>query len=499
MIRQALIIRNAVLLTTAIALLLVGLAAWGQVPPGGTLCIRSVSATINGQPTTVPLTALVSQAVRVSAGTPGIHPASATGAVSAVSVTLCSGQVLPLVITPDLLAAVSAAVPVPQTQATTAPSSSPASQPDTMPATLPTSGPTSQPATIPTSGPVVVVPPPQPVPSGASFRPMRHVPAGPAPQNGVNTPNGSPNPLTIQGQLYDGFTNGVVVGGRPSFSMVDCVIQNSYRGSSADRYGGQAVFLALVTGPTKFTGCIFLNNGCPPGKPLKEQTQFRHHVYQQFNNVGRLVCDHCTFYGTPDAGLQSRAGIDATDCVFVACGNAFLSVMGHSSMTHCVIYNGSLMAVPGEVDSAGTIGVTSWTGGSAISVQGGPLALNDVQIIGAPGQGGLPTGSPAVPIYLQGAVNVSATWGGAGPIHPEWHADASGLPLLSATKCGVYGWPGKAFVGYSGKGFTTSATTVVYDPLPLIQQVASGQGSLSPEALEERLQSDLRQAVGATP
>lgn len=413
-----------------------------------------------------------------------------------VSATLGSGAVVNVPLTVQVVTAVSAALGDASTQPTSQPVS-PVSQPSAI--TIITTLPTSNPTTSPTSQPaVVVVLPPQPVSSGALWTPVAHLPTVTTGQNGVNTTGGSVNPLVVLNQSYNGFTNGIVVdGGRPGFTLTDCVVQNSFRATPSDTYGGQGVFLGKVTGPSKFVGVIFYNNGCPPGKPLKEMTQFRHHIYQQFTDSGRLVCDHCIFYGAPNAGCQSRVGIDATDCVFIGCGNAFLSIMGHSSMTHCVVYNGGLMAVDGPTDASGTIGVTSWTGGSAIAVQGGPLAMADVQIIGAPGQGALPAGSPTVPIYLQGCINVTNTWGGAGSTHPEWKPDTSGLPMLSATNCGIFGWPGVSFTGYAGAGFTVSKTTVAYDCSSLIGAAVAGTGSLTPEALEEKIQSDLRSAVGA--
>lgn len=422
--QQAIVIRNAFLLATATALLLVGFAAFGQVPPGGTLCIRSVQAVVNGQAVQVPLTFGVSQSVRVALGTPGIQ-GTAGGAVQSVSVTLCSGQVVNLALTTDLLSAVVATLP-PTTQV---------SPPASGPATAPASQPASQPATAPASQPATPPAPPGPRTASAPFAVLNRT-----------------GDVSIRNLIVRGNAQGqnIVVQSINGGVTIDNVVSLDAWGDG--QFSGQGIYVGAIAGDVTISNSYFGYNGRPRAPPVangpQTPTPYRHDIYADAT-IGHLTVTGCILSQAGNAGIQTRtlAGSTVTNCIFLDCATALLLIEGKATVSNCIVWGGQY-----QYDGSGE------TSNTAIRAYW-PFVVTNSYILTRAGQAtaAVMANHPTAKAFPQGAVNVGGVW-----VHQDPpFTPPAGWPNIAEYVSGSGNvvnsdWPGGVWIGPTkGPGFST--------------------------------------------
>jgi len=308
---------------------------------------------------------------------------------------------------------------------------------------------------VPATRPIEIVPQTKPVLLPAMVQ--RTAPAKNVRGDGFRIP---PAQTTATAFVADGWEQNVVVENHPlPTTLYDFFSVRSHPQlpEPEGTYRGQG-FYANKCGPIVIDGYYARQSGWQQGQPPQKRDRFRHHIYSNFECQG-LIVRNSWLDDAACAAIQSRGpAAEVEDCFLTANGIAMLFTSG-AKLKRITIYGGHCYYFPAD---PATGKPASWAGDVALQAYY-PVDMEDIWIVGKPGQGADVTSIPGLKTYHLGAIVSGGNYG-----KPEWTPpkDSHGnriTKLVTARNCRIVGWPGESFAGASphdGSGFIVAGRPV---------------------------------------
>jgi hypothetical protein len=152
---------------------------------------------------------------------------------------------------------------------------------------------------------------------------------------------GRPGGIAIRDVFVTGFMQNIVIQGPAASNAIvlERVISSGAWANSDDAYyQGQGLFYFATGGQTaKILDCVFFHNGLPINRPeswnTRERNQFCHGIYHQLG-ASRLDVQRTAFIRNIAAGIQTRSGVDLTDCSWYDNGQHLIHIEGQTTVVN---------------------------------------------------------------------------------------------------------------------------------------------------------------------
>lgn len=414
--------------------------------------------------------AQVSNAI-TDAITSGALPASNTGCLESLSVTLNSGAVVSVPLTPAVVAALDAELGLPApggpTTATQATTTTAPTQPASGPTSQPASQPASQPTSLPTTQPGAFYAPQTPsniLPKGYTIHIAGSVPKGPGMFSANHTALQTFRSIYINGFDQNAVSQNYAGGATLSDIISVCALHDP-----ANLFDGQGWYFESINGVTTISDSCFAWNGWQTGQPVSGRGIYYHGLYLNASN-GTYKISGSLFASNAASGVETRVlgGGVISGCVFADSGVGVLNVMGIATIQNCDF-------IGCHFEWSGS----AWQSGTAIQAYW-PVKLINCRFVGLPIQNPN-TSIPNAETFPSGMIVSGGTWSNNN--EPVWTPPPAGVPLVTASGCTIYGqWPGPMFGGQTPAakpgvvpaGFVVKPA-IVYDPTTVVNGVMQGK------------------------
>jgi hypothetical protein len=290
---------------------------------------------------------------------------------------------------------------------------------------------------------------------------------------------GKPLGIALRDMTITGFMQNMVIQGAAATNdiTIERVISGGAWANSDDAfYQGQGLYFAATgNGKVRILDSVFHNNGLPLHRPeawnTAERNQYCHGIYHQLG-AARLDVQRCAFIKNVAAGLQTRSGVDLTDCSFYDNGQAIIHIEGQTTATNTVIVYGHRVWMGNDWDAMN--GVLAYD----------PILLDGLVLVGRPA---MANADPILPTkrsksYMNGGgFNGDSGWEHEGKKHGKG-------AVWNVKGVQVYGWPAPIVFG------KFAPDTMKFD---FIGRVTNALANIPAPAIEVGAAAKLRTAVQA--